>query len=127
MESRVYEDVVEDAASDASAVATSAAKPEAEAEVSESELVPKVAAAIAEGVKILKMRGKADAGGGGGGAAGDLAVAMKHYGTKPGHFETSKIHFPTSERCERTSERTSEWPSTYIWILVCSRPQWSDR
>ena len=46
-----------------------------------------------------------------------------HCGTKPGHFETSIIHFPTSERCERTSERTSEWPSTYISILVCSRPQ----
>ena len=66
-----------------------------------------------------------------------------HYGTKPGHFETSIIHFPTSEgvserrerakravwskqtseRCERTSERTSEWPSTYVSILVCSRPQ----
>ena len=40
-----------------------------------------------------------------------------HYGTKPGHFEASNIHFPTSERCERTSERMSEWPSTYISIL----------
>ena len=49
-------------------------------------------------------------------------VEALHYGTKPGHFETSKIHFPTSERCERTSERTSEWPSTYVSILVCSRP-----
>ena len=29
-----------------------------------------------------------------------------------------------SERCERTSEQTSEWPSTYVSILVCSRPQW---
>ena len=68
-------------------------------------------------------------------------------------FETSIIHFPTSEgvsevseranewaqwrarakqavrskrtseRCERTSEETSEWPSTYVSILVCSRPQ----
>ena len=28
-----------------------------------------------------------------------------------------------SERCERTRERTSEWPSTYVSILVCSRPQ----
>ena len=52
------------------------------------------------------------------------------YGTKPGHFETSIIHFPTSEgvievseRCERTSKRMSEWPSTYVTILVCSRPQ----
>ena len=26
------------------------------------------------------------------------------------------------ERCERTSKRTSEWPSTYVSILVCSRP-----
>ena len=50
-------------------------------------------------------------------------VERQHYGTKPGHFETSIIHFPTSERCERTSERTSEWPSTYVSILVCSRPQ----
>ena len=76
-----------------------------------------------------------------------------HYGTKPGHFETLKIHFPTSEgvsevseranewakrrarakqavrskqmseRCERMKERTSEWPSAYVSILVCSRPQ----
>ena len=29
-----------------------------------------------------------------------------------------------SERCERMSEQTSEWPSTYVSILVCSRPQW---
>ena len=29
----------------------------------------------------------------------------------------------TSERCERTSKRTSEWPSNYVSILVCSRPQ----
>ena len=29
----------------------------------------------------------------------------------------------TSERCERTSEQTSEWPSTYVSILACSRPQ----
>ena len=29
----------------------------------------------------------------------------------------------TSERCERMSERTSEWPSIYVSILVCSRPQ----
>ena len=28
-----------------------------------------------------------------------------------------------SERCERTSEQTSEWPSTYVSILACSRPQ----
>ena len=28
----------------------------------------------------------------------------------------------TSERCEQTSERTSEWFSTYVSILVCSRP-----
>ena len=49
------------------------------------------------------------------------STTTPHYGTKPGHFETSKIR--TSERCERTSERTSEWPSTYVSILVCSRPQ----
>ena len=42
-----------------------------------------------------------------------------HYGTKPGHFETSKIHFPTSEG---VSERTSEWPSTYVSIHGCSVP-----
>ena len=29
----------------------------------------------------------------------------------------------TSERCERTSERTSEWPSTTVCILGWSRPQ----
>ena len=55
----------------------------------------------------------------------------KHYGTKPGYFETSIIHCPTregvSEVSERTSERTSEWPSTYVFILVCFRPQWSDK
>ena len=49
-----------------------------------------------------------------------------HYGTKLGHFETSNIHFPmsegVSERCERTSERTSEWPSTTVCILGCYRP-----
>ena len=28
-----------------------------------------------------------------------------------------------SERCKQTSEWTSKWPSTYISILVCSRPQ----
>ena len=26
----------------------------------------------------------------------------------------------TSEWCERTSERTSEWPNTYIWVFGCS-------
>ena len=45
-----------------------------------------------------------------------LIETPMEYGTKPGHFETSKIHFPTSER-------TSEWPCTYVSILVCSRPQ----
>ena len=30
-----------------------------------------------------------------------------------------------SERCERTSERTSEWPNLYVSILICSRPQCS--
>ena len=78
---------------------------------------------------------------------GESAIAM-HYGTKPGYFDTSKIHFltskgvkevskvskrakravrskRTSEQCERMSERTSEWPSTYVSILVCSRPQCS--
>ena len=29
----------------------------------------------------------------------------------------------TSERCEQTSERTSEWPSTPVCILGCSGPQ----
>ena len=28
-----------------------------------------------------------------------------------------------SERVSGASERTSEWPSTYVSILVCSRPQ----
>ena len=27
-----------------------------------------------------------------------------------------------SEQCERTSERTSEWSSTYVSIPVCARP-----
>ena len=30
----------------------------------------------------------------------------------------------TGERCERTRERTSEWPSTYILILGFSNPPW---
>ena len=29
----------------------------------------------------------------------------------------------TNERYERTSERTSEWPSTYIWVLGWSGPK----
>ena len=29
----------------------------------------------------------------------------------------------TSERCERMSKRTTEWPSTYIWVLGWSGPQ----
>ena len=29
-----------------------------------------------------------------------------------------------SERCELTSKQMSEWPSAYVWILDCSRPQW---
>ena len=29
-----------------------------------------------------------------------------------------------SERCEPTSERRSEWPSTAVWILDYSGPQW---
>ena len=55
-------------------------------------------------------------------ASGEDTTAVL-YGTKLGHFKTSKLHFPMSERCERTSERTSEWPSTYVSILVGSRPQ----
>ena len=88
-------------------------------------------------------------------ATASAEVKRMHCGTKPGHFETLKIHFPTSEgvsevserankwaqrrarakravrskwtseRCEQTSERTREWPSTYVSILVCSRPQWN--
>ena len=30
----------------------------------------------------------------------------------------------TSEWCERTNERMSEWPSTAVWILGYSGPQW---
>ena len=55
-------------------------------------------------------------------------VATAHYGTKPGHFETSNLtlsHEGGSERSERASERVSgasermsEWPSTYVSILV---------
>ena len=29
------------------------------------------------------------------------------------------------ERFERTSERTREWPSTYVSFLCCSEPQWN--
>ena len=77
-----------------------------------------------------------------------------HRGANSDHFETPIIHFPrseevsevreranewaqrsarakrgvqskqTSERCERTSERTSEWPSTYVPILGCSAALW---
>ena len=36
------------------------------------------------------------------------------------------FHCPTSERCERTSERASEWPSTSVCILGCYRPQCLD-
>ena len=32
------------------------------------------------------------------------------------------IHCPMSERCERTSEWTSEWPSTYVWVFGRSGP-----
>ena len=32
---------------------------------------------------------------------------------------------PTSEPCERTSEWTNDWPSTYIWVLGGSGPQCS--
>ena len=46
--------------------------------------------------------------------AASASSTAPHYGTKPG--QPSIIHFPTSER-------TSEWPSTYVSILVCSRPQ----
>ena len=66
-------------------------------------------------------------------------VSSTHYGTKPGHFETLRIQVPTSEgvgevseravrskrtseRCEQTSERTSEVPSTSVCILGCFRP-----
>ena len=69
---------------------------------------------------------------------------VRHYGTKPAHFDISKIHFPTNEGVSEVSERsrgreqseqsgvskqvsgasewTSEWPSTYVSILVCSGP-----
>ena len=30
-----------------------------------------------------------------------------------------------SERCKRTSKRMSEWPSTNVWILDYSEPQWT--
>ena len=32
-----------------------------------------------------------------------------------------------SERCEQTSKRTSEWPSTYVPILGVSNPSWEGR
>ena len=61
VESRVYEDVVDDSATDAASVAAEA-KTDEGAEVSESELVPKVAAAIAEGIKILRTKPKTEGG-----------------------------------------------------------------
>ena len=36
------------------------------------------------------------------------------------------IHFPTSEGVSGASEWTSEWPSTYIWVLNGSGPQFID-
>ena len=30
-----------------------------------------------------------------------------------------------SEWCERKSKQTIKWPSSYIWILGCSGPQWT--
>ena len=80
------------------------------------------------------------------------AWTKPHYGTKLGHFQTLRIHFSTSEGvsevseranewtqwrawakravrskqtsewCKRTSERTSEWPSTYIFVLLYFQP-----
>ena len=38
------------------------------------------------------------------------------------HCPTSEGVSEVSERCERTSERTIEWPSTSVCILGCSRP-----
>ena len=38
------------------------------------------------------------------------------------HFPTSEGMSEVSEWCERTSERTSEWPSTSVCILGCYRP-----
>ena len=79
---------------------------------------------------------------------------VRTVGANFGHFGTSIILFPTSEgvskmservkewaqrrarakravrskraseRCERTSERTSEWPNTYVPNLGCSAPLW---
>ena len=37
------------------------------------------------------------------------------------HFIQKNL-FPTSERCERTNERTSECPSTFVWVLDYSGP-----
>ena len=43
-------------------------------------------------------------------------------------FHANKTYFPiarsssSSEQCEQTSEQTSKWPSTYVWILGWSGP-----
>ena len=44
-----------------------------------------------------------------------------HYGTKPGRFERAN-HTLSHGVSERMSERTGEWPSTYIRILGGSGP-----
>ena len=49
-----------------------------------------------------------------------------HFPTSSGVSELAGWSKRISERCERMSERTSEWPSTYVSILVCSRPQCND-
>ena len=38
---------------------------------------------------------------------------LHYYGTKPGHFDTLN-HSLSRERCERRSERTSEWSSIAV-------------
>ena len=53
---------------------------------------------------------------------GDLQCTMVENGKKHRQNSHLIIHFLTSERCERTSERTSEWPSTSVCILGCYRP-----
>ena len=37
--------------------------------------------------------------------------------------EVSSVEQANDEQCERTSKRTSEWPSTAVWVLSYSGPQ----
>ena len=46
------------------------------------------------------------------------SIMLRHYS-----FTVRRARKWVSERCERMSEQTSEWLSTFVSILVCSEPQ----